>query len=105
MSTSTYGFLPKVSGDAPGDTSWVARVFCFNAASHLSHGPHATSNSGHRHCLPRVVRGVTDRLFREQQDGYLAKLAAFDTIDLAIPDDFEAKMEEPEAAGRILEPS
>ncbi|HZE45346.1 MAG TPA: NAD(P)/FAD-dependent oxidoreductase [Xanthobacteraceae bacterium] len=100
-----YGFLPKVSADASGGTAWVARVFCFNAASHLSHGPHATSNSGHRHCLPRVVRGVTDRLFREQQNGYLAKLAAFDTIDLAIPDDFEAKLEALEAAGRILKAS
>src|SRR5581483_10537199 len=73
-------------------------------------GPRATSNSGHRHCLPQVVRGVTARLFLEQQDGYLAKLRAFDTIDLAIPDGFEATMEakiiaELEAAERLPEPS
>jgi FAD-dependent urate hydroxylase len=92
-----YGFMPRVEGD-----SWVQRVFCFNAASYLSHGPHSTSISGHRHCLPRVVRGVTDRLFREQQNGYLAKLRAFDTIDLPIPDDFERTVADPE---HILETS
>jgi hypothetical protein len=77
-------------------------VFCFNAASYLSHGPHSTSISGHRHCIPRVVRGVTDRLFREQQNGYLTKLKAFDTIDLPIPDDFERTVADPE---HILETS
>ncbi len=56
------------------------------------------------------MRGVTARLFLEQQDGYLAKLRAFDTIDLAIPDGFEATMEakiiaELEAAERLPEPS
>jgi hypothetical protein len=90
-----YAFMARASGDR-----WVERVFCFNAASVLSHGPHSTSISGHRHCVPRVVRGVTERLFREQQSGYLAKLASFDTIDLAIPDDFETTIEDPE---RILE--
>jgi FAD-dependent urate hydroxylase len=84
-----YGFMPK----APGD-SWVERIFCFNAASFLSHGPHSTSISGHRHCVPRVVRGVTGRLFREQQNDYLAKLTAFDTIDLPLPDDFENDIED-----------
>ena len=92
-----YGFVPRAQDD-----KWVERVFCFNAASHLSHGPHSTSISGHRHCLPRVVRGVTDRLFREQQNGYLAKLRAFDTIDLPIPDDFERTVADPE---HILETS
>ena len=86
-----YGFMPRAQSD-----NWVERVFCFNAASYLSHGPHSTSISGHRHCVPRVVRGVTDRLFREQQNGYLAKLKAFDTIDLPIPDDFERTVADPE---------
>jgi FAD-dependent urate hydroxylase len=92
-----YGFMPRAQDD-----KWVERVFCFNAAGHLSHGPHSTSISGHRHCLPRVVRGVTERLFREQQNGYLAKLGAFDTIDLPIPDDFERTVADPE---HILETS
>lgn len=90
-----YAFMAT----APGDR-WVDRVFCFNGASFLSHGPHSTSISGHRHCVPRVVRGVTGRLFREQQSGYLAKLTSFDAVDLSIPDDFEAALEGPE---RILE--
>src|SRR5262245_28157385 len=70
-----YGFLPKTAGDA-----WVRRVLCFNAASYVSLGPHSTSNSGHRHCVPRLVRGVTGRLFLEQQDAYLGQLMAFDGI-------------------------
>jgi cation diffusion facilitator CzcD-associated flavoprotein CzcO len=92
-----YAFMPKALADG-----WVKRVFCFNAASFLSHGPHSTSISGHRHCVPRVVRGVTALLFREQQNGYLAKLEAFDEVDLPIPDDFESTTE---GAERILEPS
>jgi len=92
-----YAFMPKALSDG-----WVTRVFCFNAGSFLSHGPHSTSISGHRHCIPRVARGVTARLFREQQHGYLADLEAFDVIDLPIPDDFESVIGRAE---RILEPS
>jgi cation diffusion facilitator CzcD-associated flavoprotein CzcO len=90
-----YAFMPKAADDC-----WVERVICFNAASYLSHGPHSTSIGGHRHCIPRVVRGVTALLFREQQNSYLAKLKAFDAIDLPIPDDFEATIAGSE---RILE--
>ena len=79
-----YGFVPKAAGD-----DWVRRVLCFNAAGHVSMGPHSTSNSGHRHCVPRVVRGVTGRLYVEQQDDCVAKLRAFDAVELHIPDDFE----------------
>jgi cation diffusion facilitator CzcD-associated flavoprotein CzcO len=79
-----YGFM------ATGpDDRWVERVICFNAASFLSHGPHSTSISGHRHCVPRVVRGITRRLFRDQQDEFLARLTGFDVSDLPVPDDFE----------------
>jgi FAD-dependent urate hydroxylase len=92
-----YAFIPKALSDG-----WIARVFCFNAASFLSHGPHSTSISGHRHCVPRVARGVTALLFREQQHDYLAKLEAFNEVDLPIPDDFESTIEHGE---RILEPS
>jgi FAD-dependent urate hydroxylase len=92
-----YAFMPKALSDG-----WVTRLFCFNAASFLSHGPHSTSISGHRHCVPRVARGVTALLFREQQHGYLANLEAFNEVDLPIPDDFESTIEH---GDRILEPS
>jgi hypothetical protein len=78
----------------------VERVICFNFASVVSHGPHSTSISGHRHCLPRVVRGVTARLFAEQQNDLPARLEAFDGAELAIPDDFESSLP---GAERLLE--
>jgi cation diffusion facilitator CzcD-associated flavoprotein CzcO len=92
-----YAFLPRTADDG-----WVSRVFCFNSASYLSHGPHSTSISGHRHCVPRVVRGVTALLFREQETSYLAKLKAYNVIDLPIPDDFEVALA---GSARILEVS
>jgi cation diffusion facilitator CzcD-associated flavoprotein CzcO len=85
---ANYAFLAR---DAAQD--WVSRVFCFNFASVLSHGPHSTSISGHRHCVPRVVRGVTGRLFADQAASFLDGMKAFDVVDLPIPDDFEARCE------------
>jgi cation diffusion facilitator CzcD-associated flavoprotein CzcO len=82
-----YGFLPRQADD-----DWVARVICFNGASFVSHGPHSTSISGHRHCVPRVVRGITGRLFRQQQGHLLSRLKAFDGIELPVPDDFEENL-------------
>jgi FAD-dependent urate hydroxylase len=82
-----YGFLPRQA-----DHDWVARVICFNGASFVSHGPHSTSISGRRHCVPRVVRGITGRLFRQQQDRLLSRLTAFEGIELPLPEDFESKL-------------
>ncbi len=83
-----FEFLPKRAGD-----DWVRRVFAFNSASAVSHGPHSTSISGHRHALPRLVRGVTRRLLVDAEDDLLADLAAYRADDLPIPDDFEASLE------------
>ena len=82
-----FGFLPRDPG-AP----WVTRVFCFNGASGVSHGLHATSISGHRHALPRLVRGVTDRLFAGEAGHVLARLEAYADVDLDLPDDFEERL-------------
>jgi FAD-dependent urate hydroxylase len=89
-----FGFLPTRPAD-----SWVERVICYNAASFVSHGPHSTSISGHRHCLPRAVRGVTARLFHEQQEDFPARLMAFRGYELDLPDDFESSI----ARERLLE--
>ncbi|WP_407048639.1 FAD-dependent oxidoreductase [Methyloraptor flagellatus] len=79
-----YGFVPKAT-----DEDWVGRVFAFNGLSVVSHGPHSTSISGHRHALPRVVRGVTRRLLVDHERDVLPDLAAYWSDDLPIPDDFE----------------
>ncbi|MDR3375287.1 MAG: NAD(P)/FAD-dependent oxidoreductase, partial [Ancalomicrobiaceae bacterium] len=81
----TYGFIPR----SPED-HWVTRVFAFNGLSAVSHGPHSTSISGHRHALPRLVRGVTRRLVVDIEATVLAGLHAYRSNDLAVADDFEA---------------
>ncbi|WP_165361304.1 NAD(P)-binding domain-containing protein [Lichenibacterium ramalinae] len=80
-----FSFVPRGAG-----ADWVARVFCFNGASGVSHGLHATSISGHRHAMPRLVRGVTERLFAGEAGRVLGRLAAYADIDLDLPEDFEA---------------
>ena len=81
-----FSFTPRDDDDA-----WVAQVFCFNGAAAVSQGPHATSISGHRHALPRLVRGMTRRLFLQQAEQTLDRLESYAEIDLELPDDFEAQ--------------
>ncbi|MBZ9936239.1 NAD(P)/FAD-dependent oxidoreductase [Mesorhizobium sp. BR1-1-16] len=83
-----YEMLPR-DPDGPG---WVTRVHAFNALSTVSQGPHSTSISGHRHALPRLVRGVTRRLLLDQQHELIAGLEAYADQDLPLPDDFEAAL-------------
>lgn len=89
-----YGCVPRT----PGADDWVSRVLAFNGASYVSHGPHSTSISGHKHALPRLVRGLTRRLFREEEGGLVDALRAWDLRDLDLPDDFEARVRARHAA-------
>ncbi len=88
-----YPFLGVDFSFTPRDeeAAWVGQVFCFNGAAAISQGPHATSISGHRHAVPRLVRGVTGRLFAQQAGEVMDKLASYAEIDLELPDDFEAR--------------
>ncbi len=79
-----YAFEPKDEADG-----WLRRVFAFNSASGVSHGPHSTSISGHRHALPRLIRGVERRLLLDQEDQVLASLYGYRSVDLPVGDDFE----------------
>ena len=58
--------------------------------SYVSHGPHSTSISGHRHALPRLVRGVVRQLFLDTAPTVLRDLRGYRSDDLDIPDDYEA---------------
>ncbi|MGA7324487.1 MAG: NAD(P)/FAD-dependent oxidoreductase [Rhodomicrobium sp.] len=86
--SAQYEFQPKHETD-----SWVRRVFCFNFGSAISHGPHSTSISGHRHCVPKVVRGITSALFTSQAEDFITRLKAFSVPELVISDDFEENLE------------
>lgn len=82
-----YGFTPKAAGD-----KWVGRVFAFNSCSMLNHGPHSTSISGHRHCLPRLIRGVERRILLDNEAGIVSALKAYRSNDLPVSDTFEADL-------------
>jgi cation diffusion facilitator CzcD-associated flavoprotein CzcO len=89
--SSHYAFMPNHE-----DNDWVGRIFCFNFGSVISHGPHSTSISGHRHCVPRLVRGVTSALFADQADDFVDGLKTFSEPELLIPEDFEDTLTHPE---------
>ncbi len=82
-----YGFMPRSEADA-----WVNRVLAFNFASAVSHAPHSTSISGHKHSLPRMVRGITKRLLRDSEGAVVEGLLAYYSQDLDVPDDFEVDL-------------
>jgi cation diffusion facilitator CzcD-associated flavoprotein CzcO len=68
-----FEFLEKRPGAAP----WLAHIFAFNFSGMISMGPVASSISGHRFGVPRVVRGITRSLFLEQQEALLPSLRSF----------------------------
>ena len=76
----TYAFTPRF----PGAADWVERVFAFNQLSYVSQGPHSTSISGHKWAVPRVVRGIGERLFLDSEDGIVDALRAYDEPDLIL---------------------
>jgi len=73
-----FEFLEKRPGSAP----WLANVFAFNFSAFISMGPVATSITGHRYGVPRLVRGITSSLFLEQAEGLLPSLRAFDEPEI-----------------------
>ncbi len=84
-----YGFIPR-----DPDETWVSRVFAFNSSSFVSHGPHSTSISGHKHAVPRLVRGVLRRLLLDREKEILPELVSYVSADLPVPDDFETVVAE-----------
>jgi cation diffusion facilitator CzcD-associated flavoprotein CzcO len=76
-----YEFEPLDPAEA-----WIRRVFAFNGSAFVSQGPHSTSNSGHKHAVPRLLRGVTRALFLAEAPLLFAQLQAYDAPDLVLPD-------------------
>ena len=73
-----FEFLEKRPGAAP----WLSRIYAFNFSAFVSMGPVATSITGHRFGVPRLVRGITSSLFLEQADALLPSLRAFDEPEI-----------------------
>ncbi|HTQ32676.1 MAG TPA: NAD(P)/FAD-dependent oxidoreductase [Stellaceae bacterium] len=68
-----FEFLEKRPGTAP----WLARIFAFNFSGFVSMGPVASSITGHRFGVPRVVGGITKSFLLDQEAELLPSLRAF----------------------------
>jgi len=60
----------------PGAAPWLGRIATCMAGAALSLGPTATSNSGLKFVVPRLVQGVRRRLFLDQQAADWARFTA-----------------------------
>jgi cation diffusion facilitator CzcD-associated flavoprotein CzcO len=78
----TYQFIERVPGSAPG----LDRILAFNALSSLSLGAMSSlSISGHKYGVPRLVRGITARLWAEQEQSFVDELRAYRTPGVVVP--------------------
>ena len=76
-----YEFLEREPGTAP----FLNRIYAFNFAGFVSMGPHSTSISGLKYSVPRLVRGITQSLFLEQQQQIMPDLRAFQEREIEWP--------------------
>jgi hypothetical protein len=70
-----FEFTEKMAGEAP----YLSGVFNYTFGCLLSMGFGGASISGMKYSLPRVVAGVTKRLYLEDKDQFFASLQAYDT--------------------------
>lgn len=59
-------FQEKVSGAAP----WLSRIFTITRGATMSMGPSSASNSNMKYTAPRIISGVTRRLFLDRADAF-----------------------------------
>ena len=74
----SFEFLEK----RPGTAAWLASIYAFNFSSFVSMGPVASSITGHRFGVPRVVQAITRSLFLEQKTALLPSLKAFNEPEI-----------------------
>jgi cation diffusion facilitator CzcD-associated flavoprotein CzcO len=74
---ANFEFTEKTPGEAP----FLSAVFNYTFGCLLSLGFGGASISGMKYSLPRVVAGVTKRLYLEDSDAYFNSLQAYDTQD------------------------
>ena len=78
----SYEMQERVDGSGH---AWLSRVYAYNFASYVSMGPHSTSVSGHKHSIPRMIRGITRSLMFEQVDAVMPGIAAYNELELRFP--------------------
>ncbi|WP_419899614.1 NAD(P)/FAD-dependent oxidoreductase [Roseomonas sp. USHLN139] len=62
----------------PGETPWLRHLHLFSIASTVSFGPSGSSINAMTTAVPKLVRGLTGALFREDLESHWASLAAYD---------------------------
>jgi cation diffusion facilitator CzcD-associated flavoprotein CzcO len=91
-----YRFQEREPGTAPG----IERVYAFNALATLSMGGmSAVSISCHKYGVPRLVNGITGRLFLEQEDRIIDHFRNYRTPGIVVPEHAKAMfgLAEPQA--------
>ena len=77
-----FAFVEKV----PGETPWISRIHLFGIASTMSFGPSGSSINAMTTAVPRLVRGVTRSLFREDAPDRYADILAYDVPQAVVPE-------------------
>lgn len=68
-----FEFLPRDDRDADA----LHGLFAFNYSALISHGLSAAALSGLKYAIPRLVKGVADQLFLDDEDAILADYHAY----------------------------
>ena len=71
---SDFSFVEKI----PGRTPWMANVHLFSIASTMSFGPSGSSINAMTTVVPKVVSGLTRRLFRDDLEKHWTDFLAYD---------------------------
>ena len=77
-----FSFVEK----RPGETPWISRIHLFGIAATMSFGPSGSSINAMTTAVPRLVRGITRGLFREDAPEHYAALLAYDVPQAIVPE-------------------
>lgn len=78
--TNDFGLVPR----DPEDAGQLRGLFAFSYAAFVSLGLSAAALSGLKHALPRLVNGVLDQLFADDQAAILERYLAYDEPELVV---------------------
>ena len=82
LSAATYlGANFEMTEKTPGAAPWLAAVFNFSRGAQMSMGPMPIGLSGIKYGVPRLVQGVTRRLFVTDTERYFAGMKAWQEGD------------------------
>jgi FAD-dependent urate hydroxylase len=71
----------EMTEKVPGSAPWLAAVFNFSRGAQMSMGPMPIGLSGIKYGVPRLVQGITRRLFVTDTERYFAGMTAWQKSD------------------------